>query len=1656
MNKNIRRRLLPVFLTLMMTISLFPVSAFQAFGATTGVVTEHFSDESINSRFFEVESFGFTLDGTLSVASIPDQGWTGTETDGHYADNYSELVGAGVVGSIQINDPTARFRAYGIYILTGEDGNSVSQNGTVIIRGSLGGDHKFTKTVASEEINLNEEQDNLWTYVDLSDFSSFAIDKLEFELTGALCYLAIDAFEHEIIFNAAPTDIALSNTSVSENEALGTVIGTFSTTDPDVDDAEFTYTLASGPGDTDNQFFSIVGSELQSAVYFNYETKNSCSIRVRTTDAAGGYYEETILISVVDVYESPVIGSNTLLSMIEDTAAASLRISHLRTVVNAGCTATYTLTAAPAKGTLKNNGVQIDGNGTFTQSDIDADNIKYTPHANANGTDSFGFNVSDGTSSINNTFHIAITAINDAPTMNAAVVTLPGTDEDTTSTVTPVSAVLSEAGYADVDFGSLSGIAIHGTWGNGTWQYSTDSVSWNNVGVVSGYAALLLSSLSYLRYVPDGLNGETAFLTFRAWDQTHGSESANWVRCTADTTTNGGGTAYSSATAAAGVTVTSVNDAPTLSATASNPAFTEGDVSASLFNNAFASTVEGGQRLTELRLNVEHIANGMHEILVIDGTDVALTNGTTGITGFRAIDYSVTVAGDTAMVNLTKIGGMSEADVSALVNGLEYKNTSHAPAVADRTIRLISLKDNGGTTNGGLDTAALNLSSTVTVSAVNDAPVVSATDGSTAFIESANASSNPVVIDSGITLSDVDSMNLASGYISISGNYQSGEDLLSFNNTDAASYGNISGTFDAGTGTLSLISAGSASSIAQWQAALRSVIYTNTSDSPNTSVRTVSFAVDDGDATSSTVTKAVTVTAVNDAPTDITLSPSSIFVSETGVNAVVGALDTDDPDTGDPLTFTFVAGIGDTHNVNFDISGLNLRTKNSLPAGTYHIRVQISDGSAVYEKALTVAVINKPGIALTPTAPENSVDDDINISFTDDAEFESAISSVSFHGTTLTAGTDYEVSGGIITLKPGGGSTALRTPATASLVVSADGYQDSTVALTITAGMVSSLAVTTQPVPGAESGDLFAVHPVVTMMDQYGNLCADGPSIPATLTVSARAGTGTWSLEGMTTYTSVNGIATFTGLTCTLGTPGSGSMRFEIAGVTTYSVEFMIPEINSAISPAAASFDKYASAPGYQDIAVTVTLNGNTLVTMKNGGYTLIADTDYTISGDTYIIKKEYLSSLSTGSAHITFDFSLGINRVLTVTVSDSNPSHSNGNGGSSTQTYQADVNTGGSGTSLPVTVNMNSGSASVDAGALNNLISEGKSAIIKLPPIPNVSSYTLGIPVSDLSMTGTKGSLTLDTEKGSIAIPFNMLTDVEDLRGNKAQITIGEGNKSNLPDAVMEAIGDRPFIQLTLSIDGSQAVWNNSSAPVTVSIPYSPSPAELKHPDSIVIWYIDGTGNVAVIPSGRYAPERGVVTFDTTHFSDYAVAYNNVHFSDVVDGAWYSRAVSFIAAREITDGTGNGMYSPSARLKRGEFLVLMMRAYGIAPDKNPTDNFADAGNTYYTGYLSAAKRLGISAGLGNNLYAPSKEITRQEMFALLYNALKVIRQLPQGSSGKNLSDFTDAGQIGSWAMNAMTLLVETGTVGGSGGKLNPTGTTTRAEMAQVLYNLQK
>ena len=101
--------------------------------------------------------------------------------------------------------------------------------------------------------------------------------------------------------NQAPTNITLNNSTIAENQPINTKIGNFTTIDPNTGDT-FTYSLVSGTGDTNNNSFIIVGNnELQTKAVFDYETKSSYSIRVKTTDQGGLSFEKQLTIGVTDV-----------------------------------------------------------------------------------------------------------------------------------------------------------------------------------------------------------------------------------------------------------------------------------------------------------------------------------------------------------------------------------------------------------------------------------------------------------------------------------------------------------------------------------------------------------------------------------------------------------------------------------------------------------------------------------------------------------------------------------------------------------------------------------------------------------------------------------------------------------------------------------------------------------------------------------------------------------------------------------------------------------------------------------------------------------------------------------------------------------------------------------------------------------------------------------------------------------------------------------------------------------------------------------------------------------------------------------------------------------------------------------------------------------
>ncbi|MDD1471916.1 DUF4347 domain-containing protein [Dolichospermum sp. ST_sed4] len=230
----------------------------------------------------------------------------------------------------------------------------------------------------------------------------------------------------------------------------------------------------------------------------------------------------------------------------------------------------------------------------------------------------------------------------------------------------------------------------------------------------------------------------------------------------------------------------------------------------------------------------------------------------------------------------------------------------------------------------------------------NQIPVVTTTSTALSYIENATT-----VIDSAITISDVDSTNLASATISITSGFVSSQDILSFTNQNG-----ITGSYNSTTGVLSLTGN---TTLANYQTALRSITYRNSSDNPNTTTRAISFRVNDGSLNNSLKTRNINITAVNDAPTNLSLSNINVAENKP-IATVIGNFSSTDPDGNNTFTYSLVAGTGATDNALFTIAGNQLKTNavfNFETKNSYTIRVRTTDqGALFFDKQLTIGVTN--------------------------------------------------------------------------------------------------------------------------------------------------------------------------------------------------------------------------------------------------------------------------------------------------------------------------------------------------------------------------------------------------------------------------------------------------------------------------------------------------------------------------------------------------------------------------------------------------------------------------------------------------------------------------------------------------------------------------
>lgn len=294
--------------------------------------------------------------------------------------------------------------------------------------------------------------------------------------------------------------------------------------------------------------------------------------------------------------------------------------------------------------------------------------------------------------------------------------------------------------------------------------------------------------------------------------------------------------------------------------------------------------------------------------------------------------------------------------------------------------------------------------------------------------------------------------------------------------------------------------------------------------------------------------------------------------------------------------------------------------------------------------------------------------------------------------------------------------------------------------------------------------------------------------------------------------------------------------------------------------------------------------------------------------------------------------------------------------------------------------------------------------------------------------------------------------TDTYKVSGENLKLTPGEDTLMQLTISC-----DVPGTY-TFAVDGS---WWNGVVTARYKADGKPySEAELRKWDAETTYFSDGDNGKLMIVTDEenwdYAPYEEVYPGETYDYSTWlerdvwapvtvTVESAAPAFTDVKEGDWYAPAVSFVNGKGYMSGS-NSKFNPEGKITGAEFSQLLYNKAG-KPAAAEGASFQGVAGAWYESAMLWAAGEGIISDTGDAAVQPEKELTRQQLAVMLYNSLGK----PEGTAG--LAAFSDADQIGDWAKAAMEWAVSAKVFNGDGGKLNPAGSATRAEVAQMLLN---
>ena len=273
---------------------------------------------------------------------------------------------------------------------------------------------------------------------------------------------------------------------------------------------------------------------------------------------------------------------------------------------------------------------------------------------------------------------------------------------------------------------------------------------------------------------------------------------------------------------------------------------------------------------------------------------------------------------------------------------------------------------------------------------------------------------------------------------------------------------------------------------------------------------------------------------------------------------------------------------------------------------------------------------------------------------------------------------------------------------------------------------------------------------------------------------------------------------------------------------------------------------------------------------------------------------------------------------------------------------------------------------------------------------------------------------------------------------------TIDEGGSSGGSGSTTYAVSVNTAANGTVSVSP-----RNASKGATVTITVTPNEGYVLG----TLTATDANGDTISLTNagnGKYTftMPSSKVTISATFVAEGSQG-TQMPFTDVASGEWYYEAVQYVYDNELMNGMSATTFEPNSTTTRGMIVTMLYRLENEPAAASA--GFTDvAAGQWYTDAVNWAATNNIVNGYGDSQFGPTDTITREQMAAILYRYAQYKGYDVTASA--NLSAYTDAANISSYAVSAMQWDVGEGLINGvTNTTLVPGGSATRAQVAAIL-----